>query len=90
MKDWVWIVAGCIATAIGVPLILATCDMLTGCASPQPAVDVAAYEAEQLQCVEEAGTRHDADVCRNTVRAKYGREAGAIQPVILIVDAGGQ
>ncbi len=90
MKDGVWIVCACVATVIVVPAMMFACDMLTGCASPQPAVDVAAYEAEQLQCVEEAGTRHDADLCRNAVRAKYGREAGALAPVILIVDGGGQ
>jgi len=50
---------------------------LTGCGaslpSPSDQAAVAAYEAEQLACVIEAGARIDADRCRCAVHQKWGR-----------------
>ncbi len=39
-------------------------------------VDVSAYAAEQMACVELARTSQDATACRERVRARYGRIDG--------------
>ena len=40
--------------------------------SPSQQAVIAGYEAEQLACVMEAGTKLDADRCRCAVHQKYG------------------
>lgn len=44
-----------------------------GLPSPSDQAIVAEYEAAQLACVAEAGTRDDADACRRSVKAQYHR-----------------
>ena len=41
--------------------------------SPSQQAVIAEYEAEQMACVLEAGTKVDADRCRCAVHEKYGR-----------------
>lgn len=54
-------------------LLFSFCHCSPGLPSPSDTAQVAAYEAEQLACIAEAGDKADADMCRNTVKAKYGR-----------------
>lgn len=60
--------------------------LMHGCGAsvPTPAQQavVLRYEAEQLACVADAGTKEEADACRDKVKAAYGRNdagVGAVQ-----------
>lgn len=53
--------------------------LLVGCASTPTAAqqaDVAAYQAEQLVCVDAYSTRSEIDACRDKVKANHGRMDG--------------
>ena len=57
-------------------LLLIALALASGCKpvpSPSDEVVIAEYEAEQMSCVLEAGTKLDADRCRCAVHEKYGR-----------------
>ncbi len=57
-------------------LILLVTYLFSGCASgPTPAqqLDVAEYQAEQLECIQTHDTRASIDACRNAVKARHGR-----------------
>ena len=54
MKDWVWIVIACVSAAVVVPLVLASCDALMGCASspaPVPSPRVLKCDEQYAACV---------------------------------------
>ena len=89
MKGWALVL-------VGVPLatlVVLAIAWLVGCAAAQPAIDVTSYENEQFACIQEAGTRAEADKCRAAVQAKYGRIRywdAAPAANVTFLDAGGQ
>lgn len=54
-----------IEIAAGIVLVAA---LLSACGS----IIASPYSAQQIACVEDAGTRAEADACRCRVRAKFG------------------
>lgn len=56
--------------AIGlVPFALIAC----GATSSSQKIEVGAYEAEQMLCVDQAATKAESQACRSLVKAKYAR-----------------
>jgi hypothetical protein len=68
--------------AMGVIAAIAACEAcgaFQGTPSAADEATVAAYQAEQLACVDSAETRGDADACRARVRARFGRLDGGAE-----------
>ena len=65
MELGVYALAGLAAVCL-VTILLPGCDAL-----PDP--NVARYEALQMECIEKATTRQQADDCRDAVKAQFGR-----------------
>jgi hypothetical protein len=65
------LVASCLGLVASLSLAMSACG--SGLPSPSVEGQVAAYEAELLACVAEAGTLAESTACRGGVRAKYGR-----------------
>lgn len=63
------IILAIVATVVFMGLLA----LVTGCKAAAPAADVNSYEAQQIACIEEAGSRIEADICRNRVKASFGR-----------------
>ncbi len=55
---------------VGGTLGIAFSWVLVSCITARPAAE-AAYLAEQLQCVDRADTRAEADACRTAVKARW-------------------
>lgn len=71
MKRWVDVC--CCLALLGALFILAhQCTACTPVAG-ENARTAGDYEAAQLACVDHAKTREEADACRCTVKAQYGR-----------------
>lgn len=59
---------------MAVALAVLAAKSLIGCGgAAAPALSATAYEAEQLACIVEAGTKQAADDCRCAIQARYGR-----------------
>lgn len=68
---------------LGIATILCALNLAcTPSSTEQNAVTAGAYEADQLACIDKATSRAEADACRCTVKARYGR------PCNLVADAG--
>ena len=87
MSRFAWpredVVIACVILA-AVAAVVIVMLALNGCGLPPGApLDAAAYEAEQMACIADAGTADEANQCRCAVQARYGRDCSAYVPLRL-------
>ncbi len=64
--------------ALVVGSVIAAVIVLTGCVDAALQADVAAYQGDQLLCVQNASSRDAADACRAQVKAYWCGDGGPL------------
>lgn len=54
-------------------IIMSVALVACGATSSSQKIEVSAYEAEQMLCVDQAATKADSQACRAAVKAKYAK-----------------